>query len=90
MDGFNFLFEAFVLLMGLAMAEVLRGFSRVLKLRARRKAKIVPDAETIRIGWLVPLLLFSKRKKVDIALLCFVIFITLLFAVATIGQVQPG
>ena len=36
MEGFNFLFEAFILLMGLAMAEVLGGFARVLKLRARR------------------------------------------------------
>ncbi len=56
MDGFNFLFEAFILLVGLAMAEVLSGFARVLKLRARRKAGIDPAASAIRIGWLVPLL----------------------------------
>ena len=56
MSGFNFLFEAFILLMGLAMAEVLRGFARVLKLRSRRKAGIDPGAAAIRIGWLVPLL----------------------------------
>ena len=56
MSGFTFLLEAFTLLMGLAMAEVLRGFARVLKLRARRKAGIDPDAARIRIGWLVPLL----------------------------------
>ena len=56
MPGFNFLFEAFILLMGLAMAEVLQGFARVLKLRARRKAGIDPQASAIRIGWLTPLL----------------------------------
>ncbi len=55
MEGFNFLFEAFILLMGLAMAEVLRGFARVLKLRARRKAGI-DEATAVRIGWLTPLL----------------------------------
>lgn len=55
MPGFNFLFEAFVLLMGLAMAEVLRGFARVLKLRTRRKAGL-DGGEPVRIGWLVPLL----------------------------------
>jgi len=54
MPGFNFLFEAFILLMGLAMAEVLRGFSRVLKLRTRRRAGI--DTDRVRIGWLTPLL----------------------------------
>ncbi|MEM9500386.1 MAG: hypothetical protein AAF941_00940 [Pseudomonadota bacterium] len=55
MEGFNFLFEAFILLMGLAMAEVLRGFARVLKLRARRRAAI-DQADAVRIGWLTPLL----------------------------------
>lgn len=55
MAGFTFLLEAFILLMGLAMAEVLRGFARVLKLRARRKAGI-ENPNSIRIGWLVPLL----------------------------------
>ena len=55
MEGFNFLLEAFVLLMGLAMAEVLNGFARVLKLRARRRAGI-DTHKAIRIGWLTPLL----------------------------------
>jgi hypothetical protein len=55
MEGFNFLLEAFILLMGLAMAEVLGGFARVLKLRARKRAGI-EDAGSIRIGWLTPLL----------------------------------
>ena len=55
MEGFYFLTEAFILLMGLAMAEVLRGFARVLKLRARKRAGIA-DANAVRIGWLTPLL----------------------------------
>ena len=55
MAGFNFLFEAFILLMGLAMAEVLGGFARVLKLRARKRAGI-DGADAVRIGWLTPLL----------------------------------
>ena len=55
MTGFNFLFEAFVLLMGLAMAQVLQGFASVLKLRARRRAGIEHGAQ-VRIGWLVPML----------------------------------
>ncbi|MEM1052393.1 MAG: hypothetical protein AAGI28_09895 [Pseudomonadota bacterium] len=55
MEGFFFLTEAFILLMGLAMAEVLGGFARVLKLRARRRAGI-EAANATRIGWLTPLL----------------------------------
>ncbi|MEO1221421.1 MAG: hypothetical protein AAFY42_08730, partial [Pseudomonadota bacterium] len=55
MEGFNFLLEAFILLMGLAMAEVLGGFARVLKLRARKRAGI-EDPDAVRIGWLTPLL----------------------------------
>lgn len=55
MEGFNFLLEAFILLMGLAMAQVLGGFARVLKLRARKRAGIV-EADAVRIGWLTPLL----------------------------------
>ena len=38
MDEFSFIFELFALLLGLAVAEMLRGFGQVLKLRARRKA----------------------------------------------------
>lgn len=55
MEGFYFLTEAFILLMGLAMAEVLGGFARVLKLRARKRAGI-EDANAVRIGWLTPML----------------------------------
>ncbi len=53
-DGFYFLFEAFILLMGLAMAQVLGGFARVLKLRARQRAGV--DGDKVHIGWLTPLL----------------------------------
>ena len=55
MEGFYLLTEAFILLMGLAMAEVLGGFARVLKLRARKRAGI-EDPDAVRIGWLTPLL----------------------------------
>jgi hypothetical protein len=51
--GFDFLFALFSLLLGLAMAEILGGFARVLKMHARARAGLGKDA---RIGWLVPLL----------------------------------
>lgn len=53
MTGFDFLFALFSLLLGLAMAEVLGGFARALKLHARARAGRSADA---RIGWLVPLM----------------------------------
>ena len=62
MDEFNYVFELFALLLGLAVAEMLQGFGQVLKLRARRKANIAhPErgddaAIKVRIGWMVPLL----------------------------------
>ncbi|KEO91763.1 hypothetical protein EH31_03575 [Erythrobacter longus] len=59
MEGFNFLLEAFILLMGLAMAQVLGGFARVLKLRTRRRARNlrgIDDTNAVRIGLLTPLL----------------------------------
>ncbi|QWC55887.1 hypothetical protein F7D01_01190 [Erythrobacter sp. 3-20A1M] len=56
MDEFPFLFELFTLLISLAVAEVLGGFARILKLRARRKAGVDPHAIRVRVGWLVPLL----------------------------------
>lgn len=40
MNEFSFVFELFALLLGLAVAEMLRGFGEVLKLRARRKAGV--------------------------------------------------
>ena len=62
MDEFNYVFELFALLLGLAVAEMLQGFGQVLKLRARRKANIAhpergdDEAIKVRVGWMVPLL----------------------------------
>ena len=53
---FDYIFELFTLLISLAVAEMLMGFSRILKLRARRKAGVDPTAISVRVGWLVPLL----------------------------------
>ena len=53
---FDYIFELFTLLIGLAVAEMLMGFSRILKLRARRKAGVDPTAIELHVGWLVPLL----------------------------------
>ena len=53
---FDYIFELFTLLIGLAVAEMLMGFSRILKLRARRKAGVDPAAIAVKVGWLVPLL----------------------------------
>ena len=53
---FDYIFELFTLLIVLAVAEMLMGFSRILKLRARRKAGVDPTATAIRVGWLVPVL----------------------------------
>ena len=53
---FDYVFELFTLLISLAVAEMLMGFSRILKMRARRKAGVDPTAIRVRVGWLVPLL----------------------------------
>jgi hypothetical protein len=53
MTGFDFLFALFSLLLGLAMAEVLGGFARVLKLHARARAG---QGREVRVGRLVPLM----------------------------------
>jgi hypothetical protein len=45
MDAFNFAFSLFAIILGLALVEVLTGFSRALK---RRRA--------VHLGWLTPLL----------------------------------
>jgi hypothetical protein len=45
MDEFNYVFELFALLLGLAVAEMLGGFGQVLKLRARRKAEALRQAQ---------------------------------------------
>jgi hypothetical protein len=52
MSAFDFSFTLFGLVLGLAMAEVLAGFGRVLKARSA-----APDRSTkIRIGWLTPMI----------------------------------
>jgi hypothetical protein len=48
MSPFELVFAVFGLLLGLAIAEVLGGFSRAVKLRR--------SAKQVRIGWLTPLL----------------------------------
>ncbi|MES2043704.1 MAG: hypothetical protein V4475_07490 [Pseudomonadota bacterium] len=48
MSQFELVFAVYGLLLGLAIAEVLGGFSRALKLKRGTKA--------VRIGWLTPLL----------------------------------
>ena len=48
MSPFELVFALFGMLLGLAIAEVLGGFSRAVKLRRSRKA--------VRVGWLTPLL----------------------------------
>lgn len=53
---FDYIFELFTLLISLAVAEMLMGFSRILKLRARRKAGVDPTAIEVKVGWLVPML----------------------------------
>lgn len=53
MTGFDLIVRLFGLLLGLAIAEVLRGFSATLRLKAN-VTNI--NAATIRVGWLVPLL----------------------------------
>jgi hypothetical protein len=53
MTGFDFAFALFSLVLGLAVAEVLGGFGKVMKLHARARAGLSVD---VRVGWLVPLL----------------------------------
>lgn len=53
MTGFEFAFALFSLVLGLAVAEVLGGFGKVMKLHARARAGLSVD---VRVGWLVPLL----------------------------------
>ena len=54
MTGFELVTRLFGLLLGLAMAEILSGFARTLRVRARVTSAAAPPAT--RIGWLVPLL----------------------------------
>lgn len=48
MSSFQLVFTVFNLLLGLAVAEVLRGFAKALKIRR--------GGQKIRVGWLTPLL----------------------------------
>lgn len=68
MEAFDFAFTLFGLVLGLAMAEVLAGFVRVLKLRGRAPregassrstgeagtSQAVGPTHQIRVGWLTP------------------------------------
>lgn len=53
MIGFDFVFALFSLVLGLAVAEVLGGLAKALKLHAAARAG---KARDVRIGWLTPLL----------------------------------
>ena len=54
MNEFNYVFELFALLLGLAVAEMLQGFGQVLKLRARRKALTLRQAQGERAEGIAP------------------------------------
>ena len=56
MQGFVYLFELFMILMGLSIAVMLKGFADILRLRFRRQAGVDKNASEIEIGWLLPLL----------------------------------
>ena len=53
MEAFDFAFTLFGLVLGLAMAEVLGGFVRVLKARGTAPTGSA-EVVTVRIGWLTP------------------------------------
>ena len=55
MAGFDYLFEGFTLLLGLAVAEALAGYVALLRLRVR--ARLAEEPPATRIGWLMPLLI---------------------------------
>lgn len=67
MSAFDILFALLSLLLGLSIAELLSGFSRVLRLKARQRAAakgalrleadgMQTSSAAVRVGWLVPLL----------------------------------
>src|SRR5690349_235655 len=65
MSQFDLIFALLSLLLGLSIAELLSGFARVLRLKARQRAVAkgfvrVNEADDapppVRVGWLVPLL----------------------------------
>lgn len=54
MSAFEFAFTLFGLVLGLAMAEILAGFARVLKARSAAPGTGPEATRHIRIGWLTP------------------------------------
>lgn len=86
MTSFQLVFAAYNLLLGLAVAEVLRGFSRLLKYKRTRA--------DVRIGWLTPLLgLYVLLDLVNFWLLAWsareqiaeVNYVTLLIVMTFVG-----
>lgn len=58
MDGFNFAFSLFAIILGLSLVEVLQGFARALKRRrvARPAGLDGTSHPNVHLGWLTPLL----------------------------------
>ena len=58
MEGYGLIVEMFALLMGLAVAEVLRGFANVLKIKSQQRVGVGLEdgVKHTRIGWLLPLI----------------------------------
>lgn len=56
MDGFEFVFTLFGLLLGFSLVEVITGFGRAIEAVVHPSAPPSPEAPTPRIGWLSPLL----------------------------------
>ncbi|BBD00357.1 MULTISPECIES: hypothetical protein [Sphingobium] len=93
MSAFDLVFAAFGLLLGLAIAEVLGGFARVLKLKR--------SAKPVRVGWLTPLLglfvmldltsfwgtAFSMRDQMDASYLTLVVVLAIVGAYHLIASV---
>lgn len=85
MSAFDLVFAVFGLLLGLAVAEVLGGFARVLKMKRA--------AKPVRVGWLTPLLglfvmldltsfwgtAYSLRDQMDAS------YLTLVVVLAVVG-----
>ncbi|KAK0347590.1 hypothetical protein LTR94_002447 [Friedmanniomyces endolithicus] len=75
MSAFDLVFAVFGLLLGLAIAEVLGGFARALKLKR--------TAKPVRIGWLTPLLglfwgsAYIMRDQMDASYLTLVVVLAI-------------
>ncbi|WP_311271220.1 hypothetical protein [Sphingobium sp. WCS2017Hpa-17] len=93
MSAFDLVFAVFGLLLGLAVAEVLGGFARVLKMKRA--------AKPVRVGWLTPLLglfvlldltsfwgtAFSMRDQMDASYLTLVVVLVIVGAYHLIASV---